>query len=167
MANLGSLIPWRDKSNVPARQDDHLDPFVSFRREVDRMFDDFFGGAFPRFPVAFGAGSISPTIDIEDNEKELVVTAELPGLDAKDFEVTLSGDVLTIKGEKRDEHEDKKGGSHYVERRYGSFTRSVRLPFEAADQAVEASYDKGVLTVRVPKPAGFAKQSRRIEVKSG
>lgn len=166
MANLGSLIPWRDKSSVPARQDDRFDPFVGFRREVDRMFDDFFNGAFPRFPAAYGAGAISPTIDVEENDKELVITAELPGLDAKDFEVILSGDVLTIKGEKKDEHEDKKSGSHYIERRYGSFARSVRLPFEAADQAVEASYDKGVLTIRVPKPAEIAKQFRRIEVKS-
>lgn len=90
-----SLIPWRDKT--PARSDDDFDPFTSFRREMDRMFDDFFGGSFGRFPAAF-SGAVSPTVDVEEKEKELVVTAELPGLNEKDFEVTLTGDVLTIKG---------------------------------------------------------------------
>jgi len=74
--------------------------------------------------------------------------------------------VLTIKGEKKDEREEKNGGMHYVERRFGSFSRSVRLPFEAADEKVDANYEKGVLTVRVPKPAELANASRRIEVKS-
>jgi HSP20 family protein len=167
MANLGSLIPWRDKTPVPRRDEDHLDPFLNFRREVDRMFDDFFAGSFGRLPAAFGgSGFVSPTIDVEDREKELVVTAELPGLDAKDFDVTLAGDVLTIKGEKKDSREEKRNGGHYVERRFGSFARSVRLPFEAGDQKVDASYDKGVLTIRVPKPPELTKPARRIDVKS-
>jgi HSP20 family protein len=166
MANFGSLIPWREKSNLPTRQDDRFDPFVSFRREVDRMFDDFFSGSFPSLPAAYGSPAVNPTIDVEDKEKELVVTAELPGLDSKDFEVTLSGDVLTITGEKKDTREEKQGGGHYVERRFGAFARSVRLPFEAGDQKVEADYDKGVLTIRVPKPAELTKAARRIEVKS-
>ena len=166
MANLGSLIPWREKSNVPLRQDDRFDPFFNFRREVDRMFDDFFNGSFPRFSAFGSFGSMSPTVDVDDNENELVITAELPGLDSKDFDITLSGDLLTIKGEKKDERDEKKGGTHYVERRFGSFARSIRLPFEAGDQKVEANYDKGVLTIRVAKPPELAKASRRIEVRS-
>jgi HSP20 family protein len=167
MAKFGSLIPWRDKAPAPHRDDERLDPFLSFRREVDRLFDDVFSRSFGRFPAAFGgSGFLHPTIDVEDNEKELVVTAELPGLEQKDFEVTLSGDLLTIKGEKKDSREEKKDGATYVERRYGSFSRSVRLPFEAGDQKVEADYDKGVLTIRVPKPAELVKPARRIEVKS-
>jgi HSP20 family protein len=167
MAKLGALIPWRDKSPVPHRDDDHLDPFLSFRREVDRMFDDLFAGSFGRLPAAFGgSGLVRPTIDVEDNDKEIVVTAELPGLDAKDFDVSLSGEILTIKGEKKDSREERKGGAHYVERRYGSFERSIRLPFEAGDQKVEANYDKGVLTIRVPKPAELSKPARRIDVRT-
>lgn len=91
--------------------------------------------------------------------------AELPGLDSKDFEVTLTGDIL--KGEKKDERQAKKGGSQYVERRFGSFERSIRLPFEAADHKVDAKYDRGVLTIHVPKPPELTKSARRIEVKSG
>lgn len=165
--NLGALIPWRDKSQVPANREDFYDPFVTFRREVDRMFDDFFSGFGPRGmqPWSSGWQGVSPIIDVADSEKELVVTAELPGLDEKDFEVTLAGDVLTIKGEKREENESRNGGAYHVERRFGSFSRSVRLPFEAGNEQVEAKYDKGVLTIRVPKPADAQRQVRRIEVK--
>lgn len=164
--NLGSLIPWRGKSEVPATREDYYDPFVTFRREVDRMFDDFFNGFAPRPLLAWNARGVSPSIDVADTEKELVVTAELPGLDEKDFEVTLAGDVLTIKGEKKSEREEKNGEAYYVERRFGSFSRSVRLPFEAGDETVDATFDKGVLTVRIPKPASVQSAVRRIEVKS-
>lgn len=162
---LRSLIPWREKSQVPADREDFYDPFVAFRRDVDRMFDDFFNGSLARLPGFTNLRAVGPSVDVEDNEKEFVVTAELPGLDDKDFEVTLAGDVLTIKGEKRSEHEDRNGGSSYVERRFGSFARSVRLPFEVADEQIDAKYDKGILTVRVPKPAAAQRQVRRVEVK--
>jgi HSP20 family protein len=165
---MRSLIPWGDKSNVPAKSEDFFDPFVSFRREVDRMFDDFFSGFGSRPMERWHGGPVglSPVIDVDDGEKELVVTAELPGLNEKDFEVTLAGDVLTIKGEKKVENESRNGEAHYVERRFGSFSRSVRLPFEASDSQVGATYEKGVLSVRVPKPADAQKSVRRIEVKA-
>lgn len=165
--NLGALIPWRDKSQLPATREDLQDPFVALRREVDRMVDDFFGSG-PLGMRAWSAGwqrGVSPNIDVADSEKELVVTAELPGLDEKDFEVTLAGDVLTIKGEKKVENENRNGDAYYVERRFGSFSRSLRLPFEAGEEQVDAKYDRGVLTIRVPKPAGVQRQVRRIEVK--
>src|SRR4051812_48498337 len=94
---------------------------------------------------------VAPAVDIEQNDNEIVVTAELPGLEEKDFEVTVSGDVLTIKGEKKSEREQKNGNGHYTERRFGSFSRSVGLPFEVTDQNVDARYDKGILTIRIPK----------------
>jgi HSP20 family protein len=164
--DFGSLMPWRERSSMPStRRDDMLDPLVSFRREVDRMFDDFFNN-FGRGLRGTGADwrSVTPTIDVAEDDKELVVTAELPGLDEKDFEVTLSGDVLTIKGEKRAEQQEKKGGATYMERRFGSFARSIRLPFEVRDEKVNARYDKGVLTIRVPKPPEVQRATRRIDV---
>jgi HSP20 family protein len=166
--NLGALIPWRDKSQVPANREDFYDPFVTFRREVDRMFDDFFSGVGARAAPHWGGGGLGvvPTVDVTDAEKEMVVTAELPGLDEKDFEVTLAGDVLTIKGEKKEETENRNGGAYYVERRFGSFSRSVRLPFTVEDDQIDAKYDRGVLTIRVPKPAEAQRQVRRIEVKA-
>jgi HSP20 family protein len=105
-------------------------------------------------------------VDVAETDKEIVITAELPGLDEKDLDVTLAGDVLTIKGEKKAEREQKNGDSYYVERRFGTFSRSLRLPFVADDEKIEAKYDKGVLTVRVPKPAEVQQSVRRIEVKS-
>ena len=165
--NLGSLIPWRDKTQVDAHPETYSDPFASFRREVDRMFDDFFRSAGQGLqPRNAGWHAMAPRIDISDSDKELVITAEMPGLDEKDFEVTLAGDLLTIKGEKKTENENRNGNAYYVERRFGPFSRSVRLPFEAGDEQVEANYDRGVLTVRVPKPTEAQRHVRRIEVRA-
>lgn len=165
-----SLVPWRNngKSNVPLTREDYFDPFVALRREMDRIFDDFFTGfgGGRSLQAAGGFGAMTPMIDVRETDKEVVVAAELPGLDEKDFEVTLAGDLLTIKGEKKAEHEEKNGDTTYMERRYGSFARTVRLPFEVGNETVDANYDKGVLTVRVPKPAEVQKAVRRIEVKS-
>jgi HSP20 family protein len=164
--NIGSLIPWRDsKPSTPAMRSD-ADPLVSFRREVDRMFDDFFSGfGRNRNARANTWQDVVPTIDLSEDDKEVVIMAELPGLDDKDFEVTVSGDVLTLKGEKKSEHTQQNGNAAYTERRFGSFSRSVRLPFEVKDEHVEATYDKGVLSVRVPKPADLQRPARRIEIK--
>ena len=113
---------------------------VTFRREIDRIFDDFFGGVGRRGLRSATAGwqGVTPMIDVAETEKEIVVTAEMPGLDDKDFEVTLMGDVLTIKGEKKAEQEQRNGNAYYAERRYGAFSRSVRLPFEVKDEKVDA-----------------------------
>jgi HSP20 family protein len=132
------------------------------------MFDSFFGSTSRGAPgTSFGSWA-SPTssLDVTENDKDIVVTAEMPGLDDKDFEVTVAGDLLTLRGEKQAEHEHRNGDAHYVERRFGSFSRSVRLPFEVKDEAVDARYEKSVLTIRVPKPDAMQRQARRIEVRS-
>lgn len=169
MLDLKSLIPWGQKSNVPAKNENVNDPFVSFRREVDRLFDDFFNGfgrgTLPSLHNGGWNGGI-PSLDVTDSDRELVVEAELPGMSEKDFEVSLVGDVLTIKGEKKHEHEEKEGERHYIERSYGSFSRSVRLPFDASEQDVDANYDKGVLTIRIPKPEDIQSKVKQIEVKA-
>ncbi len=161
--NFGSLIPWREKSQTPTVRDDFFDPFVSFRREIDRMFDDFFNGFGGR---ALRPMTVTPVIDVAETDKEVVIRAELPGLDEKDLDVALAGDVLTIKGEKKMEREHGDGAAQYTERQYGSFSRSIRLPFEVKDEKIDAEYDKGVLTVRVSKPADVQRAVRRIEVKA-
>lgn len=159
---FGSLIPWRSKSQSMSRRDDFFDPMLSLRREVDRIFDEFFNG-FGN--IGHGASlSLRPAVDIAEDDKELVISAEIPGLDEKDLDVSLAGDLLTIKGEKKAEHEERNGGAYYVERRYGSFSRSVRLPFQVDDQDVEAKYEKGVLTIRIPKPIEMQKAVRRIPI---
>lgn len=161
---LGSLVPGRERPE-PAIRDDAYDPFTAFRRDVDRMFDNFFSD-FGVPTLRSGSVSITPTIDATETDNDVVITAELPGLDEKDFDVTLTGDLLTIKGEKKSEHEESNGGSYYRERRFGSFSRSLRLPFEVKDGNIDATYKKGVLTVRVPKPAEAQAEVKRIEVKA-
>lgn len=164
MVDLKALVPWRNnKPQMPATREDFFDPFVTFRREMDRMFDDFFGGGFLG---AHGKQGVTPAVDIDETEKEVVVTAELPGVSDKDVEVTLAGDILTIRGDKKAEHEEKNGDSYYVERRFGSFSRSLRLPFDVSDEKVDAKFKDGVLTIHVPKPAELQKSVRKIEVKA-
>ncbi len=166
--NLGSLMPWRERAQMPATRDGAYDPFLSFRREMDRVFDDFlnsFGGRAMQ-PSSGGGRGLTPSIDVAESDKEVVVTADLPGLDNGDFEVTLTGDMLTIRGEKKEEREHQDGETYVAERRFGRFSRSLRLPFEVKDENVDAHYDKGVLTVRIPKPEGAPKAVRHIEVKA-
>jgi HSP20 family protein len=166
MVDFKSLVPWRnEKSQLPATREDFLDPFVAFRREMDRMFDDFLRGSALR-PALAGWQGTAPAVDIDETDKELVITAELPGVTDKDVEVSLAGDILTIKGEKKAEQEQKNGDTYYAERRFGSFSRSFRLPFRLADEKVDAKFKDGVLTIRLPKPPELQKPVRRIEVKA-
>jgi len=170
MLDLRSLVPWGHKSNEPAATKASQEPIALFRHEMDRLFDNFFNG-FGSFGTALAGNGkdvwtgLGPALDVKDTDKELVITAELPGVDEKDFDVTLVGDLLTIKGEKKHEHEEKNGEREYIERSYGAFSRTVRLPFEAGDQDVEAKFDKGVLTLTIPKPATLVESVKHITVK--
>ena len=165
MVGLNALVPWRNnKADTPAKREDFFDPLVTFRREMDRMFEHFFDGV----PMRSGANwsSLTPAADIGETDQEMIITAELPGVSDKDVEVSLAGDVLTIKGEKKAETEHKNGDSTYVERRFGAFARSVRLPFEVKDGEIDAKFKDGVLTVRLPKPADLRRTVRKIDVKT-
>jgi HSP20 family protein len=164
MFDYNPIAPWTRNVAAPAWRDREAPSLGNLHREIDRLFDRFFED---RDLMSFRNGALSPQIDVEERDKELVVTADLPGVDDKDVDVELSGDLLTIKGEKKAESEDKNGGRYVSERFYGSFERSIRLPFEAGEGEPEATFDKGVLTVRLPKPENAGSKSRRIAVKSG
>jgi HSP20 family protein len=165
MVDFRSLVPWRERSQTLAPREDFFDPFVSFRREVDRMFDSFLDGFGTRALAPAGWQGLNPAVDMRESDNELMITAEVPGVDEKDVEVTLTDNVLTIKGEKKAQHEQKNGDASYMERRYGAFSRSLRLPFAIKDEEIDAKYDKGVLTITIPKPAEAQTNVRRIEVK--
>lgn len=146
---------------------DLSDPFRSLQKEIDRVFDDFGHGSFWPFADAGGvAARLSPSIDVSETDNAIEVTAELPGVEEKDIDVTLSNGMLTIKGEKRAEKEEKKKDYHLVERSYGSFHRSVALPEGVDTDKVEAHFDNGVLKVSVPKPAEARAASKKIAIKS-
>ena len=156
--NLKSLIPvGRDRSLVGSGS-----PFMSLQREVDRLFDDFARG-FPTF-AGNGATALMPSMDVTETDKEIEITAELPGLEEKDVQINVADNLLTIRGEKKAEKEQKDKNFRLVERSYGSFERTLELPEGFNADAIKANISKGVLKVTVPKPAPA--QAKKIEVKS-
>jgi HSP20 family protein len=136
------------------------DPFAVLQNEVNRIFDGF-GGLNGLHELAAAA----PKLDVSETADAIEIHAEIPGVPDKDVELTLTGDVLTIKGEKRDARDEKGRDFHVVERRYGAFARSVRLPFAADPDGAKASFENGVLTVSVPKPKEQREKSARIPIK--
>jgi HSP20 family protein len=152
---------------LPSR---YADPFSSFRTEMDRLFDSFLTGVpalsnlRQSFPAAQG---LTPAWDVKETEKALVVTADLPGIDEKDIHLTIHNGVLSLRGEKKSERTDEHENYHLMERSYGSFQRSIRLPETVDDDQVEAQFDKGVLTVTLPKRPETVKEQKKIEIKAG
>jgi HSP20 family protein len=141
----------------------------SLFREIEKTFDDF----SRRSPLAgftpFGNGMTAPKVDVSETKDGVEVAAELPGVDEKDIDVTLANGLLTIRGEKKAERDetDKDKNWRVVERTYGSFSRTIALPYEPDAAKVEAKFDKGVLRVRLPKPAEIAKKEKKIEISKG
>ena len=153
---MRSLIPRPWGENVPSAL--RQDPFRALRNEVDRLFESF--------PWAGdGSTDISPRVDVCETDSEIDIDAELPGLRDKDIDLTVSGDLLTIRGEKKSEHEEKKKSYYVSERSYGSFARSIRLPFDADPSKISAKFDKGILHIAVPKPPEMATKTTKIPVK--
>ncbi|QUD87757.1 Hsp20/alpha crystallin family protein [Phenylobacterium montanum] len=123
--------------------------FGAFQREVDRLFDDF----APTFTTGRGLTDVKCRMDMAETKDGLELTAELPGIDEKDVEVTVADGVLTLRGEKRFESEEKDKNYHFVERGYGGFARSVQLPDGVKAEAIKATLNKGVLKVTIPMAA--------------
>jgi HSP20 family protein len=139
-------------------------PFRSLRREMNRIFDDFWlepFGAFEEWP-----GSFVPTIDVVEDDKEIRISSELPGMDEKDISVTVSDSTLTIQGEKKQEQEEKEKGFYRRESSYGTFHRVVDLPADVNEDKAEAEFRKGVLKIRLPKTAEAQTKAKKIKIKS-
>jgi HSP20 family protein len=132
------------------------------RREMDRLWDSFFEERPTRRVEE--VREWLPSVDIAETEKDIVVRAEIPGIDPKDIDISLANDLLTIKGEKKQEKEEKEENYHLVERSYGAFTRSVRLPGEVQNDKISASYKNGILKVTLPKSEEAKKKEIRIKV---
>jgi HSP20 family protein len=155
MANKSWFPTWSDRS----RDADH---FRGFKTQVDSLFEDWFGRSM--------GGVLAPRVDVAEDDNHVTITAELPGVNESDIDVALVGDQLTIKGEKRSEHKDKSETEghvvHRIERSYGSFQRTVTVPYEVNPDHVSAQFKDGVLRITLAKPADAAarKQARKIEV---
>jgi HSP20 family protein len=180
MTEAESKISAKTGSETEARspRSDMLQPLDSLRREVDRLFDQF-GTGFLRLP--FGRGlfdfepfgsrgglrSSTPAADIVERDNAYEMTIELPGMDEKDIELKLTRDMLTIRGEKKDEREEQKKDYRLSERHYGVFERSFRLPEGIDTDKIEAKFQKGILTVILPKtPEAQKVQEKKIAIKS-
>lgn len=139
-------------------------PLSHLQREIDRMFEEFMS---PGRLAAVGDGGMVmvPRVDVAETDDSIEIMAELPGVDQEDLDVSVEGDVLTIKGEKRSEAKEKKKDYHLVECSYGSFRRAVHLPGGVDPKKVSATFDKGVLKVTLPKPEATKQNRRRVEVK--
>ncbi|MCL7489273.1 MAG: Hsp20/alpha crystallin family protein [Desulfobulbaceae bacterium] len=149
-----------------------LNPIVQLHREVDRIFEDAFRGSgiapfkTDIFPSMTAAGLLKPQVDIGATEKEYSITVEVPGVDEKDVKVEITNNTMTIRGEKKQEKEEKDKNYYRVERSYGSFQRVLSLPEDADQENVKATFKKGVLTIKMPKKQLPKPDVKQIEIKS-
>ena len=145
---LRELAPFRD--------------FERMRKEMDRFWDSFLEGTMRR--RGEDGTEWFPSLDVSETKNELVVKAEIPGMDSKDIDISLSDGMLTIRGEKKQEKEEKEENYHFIERSYGTFSRSVSLPRDLKHDKISASYKDGVLRVVLPKSEEAKKKEIKIKV---
>ena len=149
-----TLIKWHPVNGFATE-------FVNMQREIDRMFDRFRGGMADNGETS----TWLPAIDVVENQDDYVVKAELPGVNKNDVKITVQNDVLTIRGEKKSEKEEKENSYHRIERSFGVFQRSFTLPKSVKNEKIEASYDNGVLTVKLPKIEEAKPKEIEVKVK--
>ncbi len=153
-----SLIRWTPTRDLPTFPSD----VMNMQREINRMFDSFFRGGLAEDDT-FAASDWTPAVDIAEHENEYFVKLELPGVSKDDVKITMQDNILTVRGEKKKERENKGSGFHRVERSYGAFQRNFTLPSTVKADKIDASYADGILTIILPK-AEEAKP-KQIEVK--
>jgi len=165
--NFENFLPsiWK-RSGLPLVRGEES-PFYNFQQEMNRVFEDFFKGLDVAPIEAFGGGfgKFSPSLDVKEDDKEMIITAELPGLEEKDFEILLKDNNLTIKGEKREEKEDKDKDYYRLERSYGAFSRVIALPDGIDATKVDANFKNGVLKITLPRTAEAKNKVKKIAVK--
>lgn len=160
---MRDLIPWgRESIATPSlwREND-WSPISSFRREMDRLFDDFFRApTFSRFGELGGMTANWPSIDVQDQDNEVLVTAEVPGMTDKDVELFVDNGMLTIRGERKGERNER----GYSERFFGRFERQIPLPASVDDEHCKADFHDGLLTVHLPKTKEAEEARKRIPI---
>lgn len=162
--NVRDLIPWgRQERGLSLYQPEESGPFASFHREVNRLFDEALRGFdMPRTSPMAMTSNAWPRLETSENDNEIRIIAELPGMDEKDIDLSIDNGMLTLKGEKKSEVEDRERG--YSERFYGRFERRLSLPQGVMEDKCDASFRNGVLTIHLPKSAEAKERTRRIPI---
>ena len=163
-----SVTPWRERFGLRHGERVQEHPLDAFYRDFDRLFENLgrsvYVPMFGRYEAPFEA--MMPRMDVREHEDRFRIAVDLPGMDEKDVEVVLSDNVLTVKGEKKVEVEETEKPYAYMERSYGSFRRSIPLDVEVVTDKIEATFDKGVLTIDLPKTAEAKKAFKKIPVRA-
>ena len=140
-------------------------PFMELQQQMNQLFSHFFDSqAVSPFRERFE--DIFPNVDIQERNKEIVVTAELPGLEQNDVDISISNDILTLRGEKKQSKEQKEENYYRMERSYGSFHRDIPLPADVETENITAVFKNGVLTMQIPKKPDAQRKTKRIEIKT-
>lgn len=159
---IKDLIPWARKDHAPEPKGDEQNPITALQHELNRVFDGF-RHRFGELDWPWGGGDAKS--DVVETTDHVEVSIELPGMDMKDIEVSVSDDMLTVKGEKRIERQEEKKGYYLSERSYGAIYRTIPLPPGVDGEKAEASFRNGVLTIRLPQTPEAQAKVKRIEVK--
>ena len=165
---MRSMTPSRGVfKGLPINRGRDIRPIDAIRRDVSRLFDDVFSGfsLWPSSERVESFGSFIPQVDMTEDEKSIRINAELPGLDEKDIEISVTDDALTIKGEKKEENEHEGEDVYCTERSYGSFTRVLPIPKHVILDKIEATFKKGVLNITLPKTENELHSRRKVEIK--
>ena len=161
---MTKLTPFSSIRRPASKEPTLWDPFANLHDDFESLFDELSKGRLS--PLATFKDKIqTPSIDVSETDDELKIEADMPGMDENDVEVVLSDNILTIKGHKNTEQEEKKKDYHLIERSSGSVSRSIALPFEADPDQIDAHFSKGVLTIKLPKPAEVQDKTHRIAIK--
>ena len=185
--DIKKLAPWnwfkkeeeQSHTDLPIKRDDKLtphipdndNPLIRLHREMDRLFESAFRGfgqlpASTEFSIPLTTeGLLKPRVDIGATAKEYSITVEVPGINEKDVKVEISGNTMTIRGEKKQEKEEKEKDYYKIERSYGAFQRILSLPEDADQDNIKASFKNGVLTIRMPRKALSDSHVKQIEIK--
>ncbi|HIJ72104.1 MAG TPA: Hsp20/alpha crystallin family protein [Planctomycetes bacterium] len=166
---LYSLVPWkRNRSNIAVRRGGYEHPFWSLQRQTNRLFDDLFDnfGIEPFGRAGEWAGGFSPDTNVTEDDKNVYVSAELPGMDTGDIDLSLNDNILVIKGEKKQEQESRGKGCYHIERSYGTFERVLNLPCEVDQSKADAKFEKGVLNITLAKKVQDERKVKKIAIRN-
>jgi HSP20 family protein len=164
----GNILPLKRRGDRLAVRRENESPMMAIQNEMNRLFDNFFTDPFDLAPLSARrlATEFSPRVNVSETDKAVQVTAEHPGMEEKDIQISLERDVLLISGEKKSESEETGKNFHRVERSYGSFQRAIPLVGDVQEDKVEATFKNGILTITLPKPPSAVKTTKKINIKA-